>query len=342
MFEPDVGLVSGIVHLIGLPDLAWTTDRWAALTLVGLLSVWLHLPFSFLILYSARLGVPNDLYESASIDGASGWQRFTQHHRPDADARDSRRAHVPLRLRLPHLQRGVAVDRRRSGTADRGARHLSLSPRLPLSGIRCRLGHWLADGASPPCSSPPAICARCTNGCWPAMPRSSHLARPAVCGVLRRRGLVGLPDPVPGGVFVQAAARHPRLSAEVHLRADAGELPPALPALAGVLRCAAQQPDHHDQRHGDHRGLHHACRLRLFARPQPADGAVGLRHDPHPHGAADRDHAAAVPDRQSAAPQRHAYRAHRALCDVLRVAEHVDHEGVHRPDPARDRGSRVQ
>ena len=78
MFEPDVGLVSGIVHLIGLPDLAWTTDRWAALTLVGLLSVWLHLPFSFLILYSARLGVPNDLYESASIDGASGWQRFSR------------------------------------------------------------------------------------------------------------------------------------------------------------------------------------------------------------------------------------------------------------------------
>lgn len=76
MFEPDVGLVSGLMHIVGLPELAWTTDRWAALTLVGLLSVWLHLPFSFLILYSARMGIPNDLYESASIDGASPWQRF--------------------------------------------------------------------------------------------------------------------------------------------------------------------------------------------------------------------------------------------------------------------------
>jgi multiple sugar transport system permease protein len=76
MFEPDVGLMSGLMHLVGLPELAWTTDRWAALTLVGLLSVWLHLPFSFLILYSARLGIPADLYESASIDGASAWQRF--------------------------------------------------------------------------------------------------------------------------------------------------------------------------------------------------------------------------------------------------------------------------
>lgn len=76
MFEPNVGLASGLFGLFGLPELAWTTDRWSALTLVGLLSVWMHLPFSFLILYSARLGIPSELYESASIDGATPWQSF--------------------------------------------------------------------------------------------------------------------------------------------------------------------------------------------------------------------------------------------------------------------------
>lgn len=76
MLEPDVGIVSQALAAVGIPELAWTTDRWAALTLVALLSVWLHLPFSFLILYSARLGVPNELYESASIDGALPWQQF--------------------------------------------------------------------------------------------------------------------------------------------------------------------------------------------------------------------------------------------------------------------------
>lgn len=76
MLEPDVGLVSGLIALVGLPELAWTTDRWSALTLVSLLSIWLHLPFSFLILYSALLGVPKELYESASIDGANAWHRF--------------------------------------------------------------------------------------------------------------------------------------------------------------------------------------------------------------------------------------------------------------------------
>jgi ABC-type sugar transport system permease subunit len=40
------------------------------------LSVWLHLPFTFLILYAARLAIPADLYEAARIDGATRWQQF--------------------------------------------------------------------------------------------------------------------------------------------------------------------------------------------------------------------------------------------------------------------------
>lgn len=76
MFEPDIGLVSALLAFLGLPDLAWTTDRWAALGLVALLSIWMNLPFSFLILYSARLGLPKELYEAATIDGATPWDNF--------------------------------------------------------------------------------------------------------------------------------------------------------------------------------------------------------------------------------------------------------------------------
>ena len=76
MFEPDIGLVSALMAFLGLPELAWTTDRWAALGLVALLSIWMNLPFSFLILYSARLGLPQELYEAATIDGATAWDHF--------------------------------------------------------------------------------------------------------------------------------------------------------------------------------------------------------------------------------------------------------------------------
>jgi multiple sugar transport system permease protein len=76
MFEPDIGLISALIATIQLPELAWTTDRWAALGLIGLLSVWMNLPFSFLILYAARLGLPKDLYESAKMDGANVWKQF--------------------------------------------------------------------------------------------------------------------------------------------------------------------------------------------------------------------------------------------------------------------------
>jgi multiple sugar transport system permease protein len=46
------------------------------LTLVALLSIWLHLPFTFIILYAARLAIPKELFEAARVDGAGGWHMF--------------------------------------------------------------------------------------------------------------------------------------------------------------------------------------------------------------------------------------------------------------------------
>ena len=46
------------------------------LVMVCLLSIWLHLPFTFIILYAARLSIPDELYEAAAIDGATAWTAF--------------------------------------------------------------------------------------------------------------------------------------------------------------------------------------------------------------------------------------------------------------------------
>jgi multiple sugar transport system permease protein len=76
MFEPQVGLGNLALTAIGLGELEWTIDPVAGLALVILLSIWHHLPFTFLILYAARLAVPEELYEAARMDGARATQSF--------------------------------------------------------------------------------------------------------------------------------------------------------------------------------------------------------------------------------------------------------------------------
>ena len=76
LFDPDVGHVAWALARLGLPTLEWAVSPAEGLAMVALLSVWLHLPFTFMILYAARLALPADLYEAARIDGATGLQAF--------------------------------------------------------------------------------------------------------------------------------------------------------------------------------------------------------------------------------------------------------------------------
>jgi multiple sugar transport system permease protein len=78
LFDLDIGVMTQFFHMIGLPALEWSINPMHGLVLIALLSIWLHLPFTFVILYAARLAIPGDLYEAAEVDGASPWQRFTR------------------------------------------------------------------------------------------------------------------------------------------------------------------------------------------------------------------------------------------------------------------------
>lgn len=76
LFDPDVGPVTLALQSLGLPILDWSFEPTHAMILIALLTIWLHLPFTFIILYAARLAIPADLYEAARIDGATPWQAF--------------------------------------------------------------------------------------------------------------------------------------------------------------------------------------------------------------------------------------------------------------------------
>lgn len=76
LFDPGAGPITQLLRALHLPTLDWSFVPAHALILIGLLTIWMHLPFTFIILYAARLAIPGHLYEAARIDGATSWQCF--------------------------------------------------------------------------------------------------------------------------------------------------------------------------------------------------------------------------------------------------------------------------
>ena len=76
LFDPDAGPITLALKAFSLPTLDWSFEPSHAMVLIGLLTIWLHLPFTFIIVYAARLAIPGELYEAARIDGATRWQAF--------------------------------------------------------------------------------------------------------------------------------------------------------------------------------------------------------------------------------------------------------------------------
>lgn len=78
MFDERAGIVNALLRTVGLENLArtWTAYPDTALLSVILGSIWIWTGFA-MIIYSAALElIPKDLYESASVDGASPWKTF--------------------------------------------------------------------------------------------------------------------------------------------------------------------------------------------------------------------------------------------------------------------------
>ena len=77
MLNPEWGLVNHVIFkLTGADGPNWLNDPWIALSMAILVHIWKSLPFWTLILIAGRLAIPGELYEAASVDGASSWQKF--------------------------------------------------------------------------------------------------------------------------------------------------------------------------------------------------------------------------------------------------------------------------
>jgi len=77
MLNPEWGVINTtIFRLTGLDGPNWLNDPTLALSFSMLMHVWKSLPFWTLILVAGRLAIPGEQYEAASVDGATGWQKF--------------------------------------------------------------------------------------------------------------------------------------------------------------------------------------------------------------------------------------------------------------------------
>ncbi|MFG2773017.1 carbohydrate ABC transporter permease [Streptomyces sp. NPDC048350] len=79
LFASRLGVVNWVLVRLGFSSYegySWLADGPAAFTVLVLLVVWQSVPFAAITLHAALMTVPEELYESARLDGAGSWRIF--------------------------------------------------------------------------------------------------------------------------------------------------------------------------------------------------------------------------------------------------------------------------
>lgn len=75
IYHPTIG-INYLLSLVGIANIPWLVSPDTALLSVSLTTVWLQIGLNTVIILAAMQTIPEELYESAMIDGANGWNRF--------------------------------------------------------------------------------------------------------------------------------------------------------------------------------------------------------------------------------------------------------------------------
>jgi raffinose/stachyose/melibiose transport system permease protein len=80
IFDPNFGLINSVLTQINLDSWAldWIGDPKIAIYSISLLVCWQFIPFYILLFLAALNGVPREIEEAASIDGAKDWKMITK------------------------------------------------------------------------------------------------------------------------------------------------------------------------------------------------------------------------------------------------------------------------
>ncbi|ASS69412.1 sugar ABC transporter permease [Paenibacillus sp. RUD330] len=79
LFQPSYGPINQFLRSLGVRNPpTWLADIHYALPSVMIIMVWVGIGFCLIVYMAALQSIPKDLYESADIDGAGAWTRFTR------------------------------------------------------------------------------------------------------------------------------------------------------------------------------------------------------------------------------------------------------------------------
>ena len=78
MFSTDVGIINYFLRSLGLisKNIDWLTNAKTAMIAVMTANIWIGIPFNTILISTGLTTIPQELYESASVDGATSWKQF--------------------------------------------------------------------------------------------------------------------------------------------------------------------------------------------------------------------------------------------------------------------------
>lgn len=78
LLNPSIGMVNQLLDSLGIERIAFLQRPGWALVSVSMATVWLNLGFTFVVISAGLSSLPEELLESARVDGAGPWRRFRE------------------------------------------------------------------------------------------------------------------------------------------------------------------------------------------------------------------------------------------------------------------------
>lgn len=76
MLDPTTGLINKLLRLLGLTGVDWLFNTSTALPCLIIVHIWKNIGYCMLIYLSGMQSIPEDIYEAATVDGASDGQKM--------------------------------------------------------------------------------------------------------------------------------------------------------------------------------------------------------------------------------------------------------------------------